>query len=179
MKKGLLVWLIISISNALWAQDTASVQNRGFIVNIGDTLPGNLVFRLVNGEVKTLQQLRGKVVLLQFTASWCGVCRQEMPHLEHEIWRKYKDKGLTMMGVDFKESPDTVKRFARQMKITYPLSLDSDGSIFYRFAADGAGVTRNVVMDKEGRIVFLTRLYDKAEFAMLKNKIATLMAEDQ
>ena len=80
-----------------------------------------------------------------------------------------KDKGLTILGVDFKEKPDTVRKFVEEMKITYPVALDEDGAIFNRFAR--GGVTRNIVLDNNLNIIYLTRLFDPAEFKEMKNTI--------
>ena len=58
------------------------------------------------------------------------------------------------------------------MQVTYPIALDPGGKIFHQVAAQGAGVTRNVVLDREGKIIFLTRLFDKAEFEEMKRVVA-------
>eukprot|EP01132_Coremiostelium_polycephalum_P014988 gene14988-18149_t len=111
-----------------------------------------------------VKQLRGKIVILQFTASWCGVCRKEMPHLETEVWQAYKNKNVVLIGVDRDEPLEKVQKFAKDMKITYPLALDPGADIFGLFALKQSGVTRNVVIDQKGKIVYLTRLYNTEEF---------------
>ncbi len=63
------------------------------------------------------------------------------------------------------------------MKITYPLALDQGAEIFYTFAAKGAGVTRNVIIDKNGKIAYMTRLYKEAEFKEMKEVIELLLKE--
>ena len=102
--------------------------------------------------------------MLQFTASWCSVCREEMPHIEHEIWKKYKDKGLYIIGVDYDEPLEKVLAFKAQTNISYPLALDPEAKIFTKIAGKKSGVTRNVIIDKNGNIVFLTRLFKMEEF---------------
>lgn len=148
-----------------------TTTNRGYIVNVGELAP-DITLEYTDGTQKKLSDLKGSIVLLQFTASWCSVCRQEMPHLENDIWRKYKDKGLVFVGIDLKEPVEKVTKFAAQMKITYPLTLDTSGRNFYSFAAEGAGVTRNILIDRDGKIIYLTRLYNKEEFEGLKQEIA-------
>jgi peroxiredoxin len=151
--------------------DTDTTVNRGYIVNVGEVAP-DITLEYTDGTKTNLSDLKGKVVLLQFTASWCSVCREEMPHLEKDIWKKYRDKGLVFAGIDLKEPVEKVKLFEAKMKITYPLTLDTSGSKFYSFAAQGAGVTRNVLIGRDGKIVYLTRLYNKEEFEGLKKEIA-------
>ena len=86
------------------------VDERGYIVAVGDTVP-DLELEYTTGEKITLSDLRGQVVVLQFTASWCSVCRQEMPHLEKEVWQRYKDEGLVLIGIDRDEPLDVVQKF--------------------------------------------------------------------
>lgn len=147
----------------------------GFRIKVGDHVPENVVLSAPGGETHALKDFKGKVVLLEFTASWCHVCREEMPHLQKEIWEKYKDKGLVFYGVDLNEKPEVISRFARVMNITYPLAEDPDGKIFYRFANEAAGVTRNILIDKNGRIVFLTRGFDPESFHELDQEINKLL----
>jgi peroxiredoxin len=149
----------------------------GYIVKIGQQMPQIEMF-LIDGKKVTASDLKGKVVMLQFTASWCSVCRKEMPHIENEIWQQHKNnKEFTLIGIDMDEPLDKVKKFASDMKITYPLALDPGAEIFYTFAAKGAGVTRNVIIDKNGKIVYMTRLYKQDEFNEMKEVIELLLKE--
>ena len=133
-------------------------------------------FKLTDGKTVKTSDLNGKVVMLQFTASWCSVCRKEMPHIESEIWLKHKNnKNFALFGIDMDEPLKTVKKFATDMKITYPLALDPGAKIFYTFAAKGAGVTRNIIIDKNGKIAYMTRLYKEDEFNEMKEVIELLL----
>ncbi len=150
-------------------------EDYGYIVKTGQQMP-DVEFRLTDGKTIKTSDLKGKVVMLQFTASWCVVCRKEMPHIESEIWQKNKDnKNFALYGIDMDEPLDKVQKFSEDMKITYPLALDPEAKIFYTFAAKGAGVTRNVIIDKTGKIVYLTRLYKEDEFNEMKEVIELLL----
>jgi len=139
-------------------------DNRGYKVKVGEQAP-KLAFKLLDGTAITNKSLKGKVVVLQFTASWCGVCRKEMPHLESEVWQRFKKSSdFVFIGIDLKEDLETVKRFIKQTNVTYPFAIDSDGSIFESFTLPKAGVTRNIVLDRSGKIIFLSRLYNPKEF---------------
>jgi peroxiredoxin len=146
------------------AKPAPTDEDRGYLVKVGDQAPDDFELVLQDGKKTSLKELRGKTVVLQFTASWCSVCRKEMPHLE-EMWKKYQDKNIVLIGVDRDEPLEKVKQFHKDMKITYPLALDPGADIFGRFAHKKSGVTRNVVIDSTGKIVYLTRLYDEKEFA--------------
>ncbi len=147
----------------------------GFVVKIGDQVPA-FSTSLVNGKAISTTDFKGRVVMLQFTASWCIVCRKEMPFIEKDIWQKQKNnKNFVLIGVDLDEPVDKVKKFQEDIKVTYPLALDPGGKIFGLFAEKKAGVTRNVILDKTGKIVYLTRLYKEDEFAEMVKVIEFLL----
>lgn len=171
MKKSLLAFVLIIAAFAIKAQVSA---DSGYIVKIGEKAP-DVTLQLVDGQAVKLSELQGKVVVLQFTASWCSVCRKEMPHLEKEVWLPNKDKNFILIGVDYDEPLETVVAFQKQMKTTYPMALDPGAEIFSQFALKQSGVTRNVVINQEGTIVYLTRLFDKEEFDGMKEKINSML----
>jgi len=139
-------------------------EDRGYIVKVGDYAP-DFTMKLTTGETIKLSDLKGKTVMLQFTASWCGVCRKEMPHIEKDIWQKHKNNpNFALFGIDRDEPLETVQKFIKTTKITYPVGLDPNADIFGLFADKKAGITRNVIIDKTGKIVMLTRLFDEEEF---------------
>jgi peroxiredoxin len=147
----------------------------GYILKQGDPIP-LIELKLTDGTTIKTEDLKGKVVMLQFTASWCVVCRKEMPHIEKDIWLKHKDnKDFVLFGIDMDEPLDKVIKFEKDMKITYPLALDPGAKIFYTFAAQGAGVTRNVIIGKDGKIAYMTRLFKEDEFNEMKQVIDLLL----
>lgn len=176
MKKFILMVLMgISVSGIAQTAKKEIPADYGYIVKIGQQVPD---FSMETSEGKTVKMsdLKGKIVMLQFTASWCGVCRKEMPHIEADIWKKYKDnKNFVLYGIDLDEPVEKVQAFSKQIPVTYPLALDPKGGIFYQFAEKNAGVTRNVIIDKTGKIVYMTRLYKEEEFAEMKSVIAELL----
>ncbi|MCL3778825.1 TlpA family protein disulfide reductase [Prolixibacteraceae bacterium JC049] len=177
MKTFLLMVLMsvgmVGVSNAQGGHKASG--DRGYIVKVGDKMP-DFSMKLTDGKTVTLADLKGKVVMLQFTASWCGVCRKEMPFIEKEIWQKYKDRNdFALYGIDRDEPLKTVVKFGKQVGVTYPLALDPGADIFGLVAQKKAGITRNVILDKDGTIVYLTRLFNREEFDAMKAKIASLM----
>ncbi len=146
---------------------SSETDSRGYIVKVGDTVP-DFDLSLPNGTIINIKELRGKVVMLQFTASWCGVCRKEMPHIESEIWQKLnKNPEFALFGIDLKESKEKVIEFASLIPVTYPIALDLEGAVFGLFCEKNAGVTRNIIINRDGKIIMLTRLYDEEEFASM------------
>ena len=138
-------------------------DNRGYKVKVGDSCP-DFRMELLDGTTITNESLLGKVSVIQFTASWCGVCRKEMPHLETQVWQQFKDKEFILLGVDLKESKEKTTKFVEEMQVTYPIALDTNGEVFEKFTLPKAGVTRNIVLDRNGKIIYLTRLFNQVEF---------------
>jgi peroxiredoxin len=154
--------ILFSIGFILSAQSQES-GNNGFLVRIGDEAP-HFTAKLTDGKIFNLKEQRGKIVMLQFTASWCGVCRREMPYIEKDIVQKLKGKKIYVVGIDRDEPLDVILDYQKQMKISYPLALDPQANIFGLYADLLSGVTRNVVIDENGKIIYLSRLFDIDEF---------------
>ena len=169
------ILLLMTVNIQAKMPDKEIPVDYGYLVKIGQQIP-EFTTKTTNGKTVSTADLKGKVVMLQFTASWCSVCRKEMPHIEADIWKKYKNNpNFALYGIDLDEPKDVVEKFAKQIPVTYPLALDPKGDIFYQFAEKNAGVTRNVIIDKTGKIVYMTRLYKDEEFQEMKKIIAELL----
>lgn len=167
MTKLLLTVLFMGLSISGMTQESDS---RGYIVKVGDMAPDFKV-KLTDGTDLQLSELKGKVVMLQFTASWCGVCRKEMPFIESDIWQKHKDKDFALYALDLDEPIEKVEKMISATGITYPVGLDDDAKVFTKYAHKQSGVTRNVIIDKAGKIIYLTRLFNHEEFNAMKKVI--------
>lgn len=171
MKKQILL-LAILLSTSIFAQ---TADDRGYLVKVGDMAP-DFSMKLTDGTTVKLSALRGKLVMLQFTASWCGVCRKEMPFIESDIWQKHKaNPNFALLAIDREEPLETVLKFAESTKISYPIGLDPKADIFALYADRKAGITRNVIIDPAGKIVMLTRLYNEEEFAQMTSFINNML----
>lgn len=169
-----------SAENAAPAQSEQAapvVYENNYLVKVGDVAP-DFTLSLTDGTEFTLSKNRGKVVMLQFTASWCGVCRKEMPFIERDIWLPNKDnKDFVLLGIDREEPLEDVKKFAESTGITYPMALDNKADVFASYAERKSGITRNILIDRDGRIVKLTRLYNEKEFGELVQAIDSLLGK--
>ncbi len=171
--KKLLFLLCIMLCASCIQVNAQEGEDRGYIVKVGDIAP-DFTLKMDNGKTFNLSELRGKVVMLQFTASWCGICRKEMPYIESDIWQKYKgNKDFVLIGIDREETSEKVALLRNVTKITYPLAYDTTGEVFCLYAHPNAGITRNVLIDRNGRIIMLTRKFDETEFSELCTKIAS------
>ena len=166
------IFFLVCIAIAL----NQTPDDRGYIVNVAENSP-DFILDFPDGSQISLKDLKGQVTLLQFTASWCHVCREEMPHIEKEIWKVYKNMGLNVIGIDRDEPAEVVTSFAKEVEITYPLALDPGADIFALFADRDSGVTRNIILGPDGKIVFLTRLFEIQEFDQMKRVIHNLLVD--
>ena len=170
--KKIILFIAVLMSVQCFSQ---TIEDRGYIVKVGDTAP-EFALKLTNGKTIKLSDYKGKVVMLQFTASWCGVCRKEMPFIEKDIWLKYKtNPDFALLAIDRDEPLETVIKFVKAIPITYPIGLDPKANIFALYAEREAGITRNIIIDKSGKIIMLTRLYNEDEFAKMTGLLDSLL----
>ncbi len=166
---------VVSSDNVAEVQETVGDDDRQFLVKVGDQAP-DFKMKLPDGTHVSLSSLKGKVVMLQFTASWCGVCRKEMPYIESRIWQRHKDNPeFALYGIDREEPVEKIRELINATKVTYPIGLDPDAGIFGLYAEKKAGITRNIIIDREGKIVMLTRLFEEEEFERMVETIDLLL----
>jgi len=103
----------------------------------------------VDGTPRTLENLRGSVVLLNFWATWCIPCRDEMPAMER-LHRDYRQRGLRVLGVNFKESAPEVRVFLDKLGVSFGTVLDTDGKVSEKYRVRGLPVT--FLVDREGTL---------------------------
>lgn len=170
-----------SMSNSFGTQELTDtlkevgVEDYQFLVKIGDEAP-EFEMQMPEGNTVKLSSLRGKIVMLQFTASWCGVCRKEMPYIETKIWQRHKNNPeFALFGIDREEPIDKIEELISATKVTYPIGLDPNAAIFGLYAEKDAGITRNVIIDRDGKIVMLTRLFEENEFNLMVETIDQLL----
>ena len=113
--------------------------------------PGQLAFDFtlddVSGQRIKLSDLRGHPVVINFWATWCPPCRQELPALQ-SAYQRFRDKGVVLLGVDLKENAETIQNFTTQFGLTYPLLLDRDGAVSERYQVRGIPTT--VIVNADG-----------------------------
>ncbi len=109
----------------------------------------NFTLTDLRGKTWTLRDLRGKVVLVNFWATWCPPCRKEMPDLE-TLYRRFGPQGLVILGISDEEAAK-VKPFIEQQKVTYPVLLDPGRRVNELFQIEG--IPKTFIYDREGKIV--------------------------
>lgn len=104
----------------------------------------------LQGTKWTLKDLRGRVVLVNFWATWCGPCRKEMPDLE-ALYQQFKGKGLVVLAIDDDENEGKVKPFIAEQKYSFPILLDAGGKTYAQFRV--VGIPKSLVYDRSGKLV--------------------------
>ena len=122
----------------------------------------------------SMTEYRGTVIVLTFWASWCLECRVEMPALER-LQREFSSRGLAIIGVNARESKEAVRRYAKELGLTFPLVLDRDGKINALYGVIGLPTT--FVVGRDGRAIAFAIGPRQWESAPGRALIAALLAE--
>ncbi|MBS0364313.1 MAG: TlpA family protein disulfide reductase [Proteobacteria bacterium] len=101
------------------------------------------------GSQINLAQYRGQVVMINFWASWCGPCRQEMPLLE-SIYRQYSKLGFTLLGVNVEPDSAAAEQWLKQTPVSFPILFDRDSKVSRLY--DVSGMPSTVIIDRAGRL---------------------------
>ena len=116
----------------------------------------NFTLKSATGENIRLSEYRGQVVLINFWASWCGPCRQEMPHLD-ALHRQYEALGFTVFGINVEQNRELADRILRDTPVTFPILFDDRNHVSELYDVDAMPVT--VLVDRSGEIRFMHRGY--------------------
>lgn len=148
-----------------------NVSAQEWKVNKGDKVPAFTVEKK-DGTPISIKDLKGKVVLLNFFATWCPPCRQELPRLQKEIWDKLGDRNdFTVMVLAREEGWDKLDPFMKSNSYSFPVFPDLNRKVFSLFAEQS--IPRNVLINKEGVIIYESIGYTPEEFTGLINLINT------
>jgi len=128
----------------------------------------------IDGRNLRLQEQRGQVVLVNFWATWCGPCRQEMPHL-NRLYDKYRASGFTLLAVNIDDDPRTAVATAAKMGLRFPVLLDTDKTVSKRYALGSMPAT--VLIDRDGKVRFLHRGYREGMELSYEQQIRQLVKE--
>lgn len=157
-KRGYVLVLCVLVAGALWIwftrADTTTMPTAQIVAPHTNFRAPAFTLPSLAAETYDLEALRGRVVVLNFWATWCPPCRAEMPALDAaQRANQYKD--VVILGVNQMESADAVQNFAREFGLAFPLARDADGAVSARyqvsalpttFFIDRQGIIRNVVI---------------------------------
>jgi len=134
----------------------------------------DFTLRSAEGRNLRLAEQRGQVVLVNFWASWCGPCRQEMPHLGR-LYDKYRGSGFTLLAVNIDDDPRTGAGTAARWGLKFPVLLDADKTVSRLY--DLGSMPATVLIDRDGRVRFLHRGYREGMEDTYERQIRELVKE--
>ncbi len=128
----------------------------------------------VSGDAQTLSQYKGQVVLVNFWATWCGPCQQEMPLLD-QMYKKYKPAGFTLIGVNVDKTAPAVKELLARKPVSFPVLLDPANQVSKAYHVDE--MPSSVIIDRKGQIRYIHRGYKPGDENEYQDRIRQLIRE--
>ena len=144
-----------------------------FAVELSGPAP-DFTLKSRDGKNVRLSELRGQVVMINFWASWCGPCRQEMPHLE-AIHNEYVDYGFTLLGINVDEKQELAEKLLAQIPVSFPILFDPSSSVSKQYNVDAMPTT--ILIDRDGNLRHLHRAYRPGFEDIYRNQVKALVLE--
>jgi peroxiredoxin len=161
-----LPWISILFASLLLCGTASAANIQGKAPNF--TLKSN------TGKNIKLSELRGQVVLLNFWASWCGPCRQEMPLLE-KLQQRYSALGFTVLGVNVEEDSSKAKTLLKDIPLSFPILFDTQNTVSKQYQVSAMPST--VMIDRNGNMRYLHKGYKPGDEAQYKKWVKELVKE--
>jgi thiol-disulfide isomerase/thioredoxin len=131
--------------------DLAQALSRAGLRVLKERVPSSdFSLPLLDGKTQSLSGLEGRVIFLNFWATWCPPCREEMPAME-TLYRRFKDGGLEFLAVNIQEGQKDVESFTRDFGLTFPVALDSSGKVSQIYGIRAIPTT--YIIDRKGGII--------------------------
>ena len=134
----------------------------------------DFTLRGADGRNVRLDELRGQVVLVNFWATWCGPCREEMPRLD-TLYQKYRKSGFVLLGVNIDDDPHAALATAAKLGVSFPVLLDTDKKVSKLY--DLNTMPSTIVIDRDGKVRYLHRGYRAGTEGDYEQQIRSLLKE--
>ena len=144
------------------AQDQSAEIAKTTLINKGDKA-SDFTVEMVDGSKVQLSKLKGKVVVVNFWATWCPPCREELKQVQKQLIDRFKGKDFLFLPISRGEKKSVVEAFRKKNNYTFPMGLDPEQSIYKLYASNY--IPRNFVVGKDGKVIYVSVGYTPEEFA--------------
>jgi peroxiredoxin len=159
---SLAILLVLALPLRAQTADTSS------LTKVGQTVP-NFRFTTLDGKTLSISELRGKVVLVNFFATWCDPCMTEMPRVEKEIWQAFRGDKFMVLAIGREHSAAELMKFNKEKGFTFPIAPDPKRGIYSLFATQY--IPRTYVIGRTGAIIYQSMGYHPEEFGKMVERI--------
>lgn len=167
-RRRIIVWFTrLSVALLLW-------QGAVFAAETAGSAAPEFTLKSLSGKNLRLREYRGQVVMVNFWATWCGPCRQEMPAL-NRLYEKYRDAGFVLFGVNVDADSASAGQMARKLKVTYPILLDEQKKISELYQVTAMPMT--ILIDRDGKIRYRHKGYLTGYENQYQTEIRELLKE--
>jgi peroxiredoxin len=143
----------------------------GKMPDIGSAAP-DFTLRSSTGKNLKLSEYRGQVVMINFWATWCAPCRQEMPHLSR-LYEQYRKAGFMLLGVNIDDNPKAAQAMAEQLGVRFPVLYDTTKQVSKQYDVDAMPST--VIVDRDGKVQYLHRGYRSGTEQQYEAKVREIL----
>jgi len=166
MKRAVFILVVLFVFAVpfLYAQEQDSTS----LTQSGQSVP-DFAVSTIDGELIKIGDLKGKVVWLNFFATWCPACMAEMPRLENEVWQKLKEKDFIVLALGREHTQEELKAFQKEKGFSFSIAPDPKREVYRLFAKQT--IPRNYVINQEGIIVHQSTGYTPEEFDILMGRV--------
>lgn len=170
----LLFFLLFTSINANpnFSDSTSATDTTTYIFE-GDIAPHFIATTLEGNEI-SIEQLKGKVILINYFATWCGPCLKEMPYIESEIYKKIEDEDFVLICIGREHTAEELVKFKEEKGLDLPIAPDPKREIYSKYAK--MMIPRNFVIGRDGKVIYQHIGFEKEELekmiTIIKNELS-------
>lgn len=169
MKRLTFLLLALVFTTSLWADGTEGDKTKK-----GQKAP-DFTVKTLDGKEFELSDAKGKVVLVNFFATWCGPCMNELPELEKQLWPRFKNENFELISIGRQHTVAELEKFQSKKKFSFPIAADPKRQIYSKYAEKY--IPRNYIINKEGEIIFQDKGFSQEKLKEMMQIIEKALKE--